>query len=103
MAEQKPTDRLQAPVGSLIPVSQELLAHGRARWGKSPDQKSIGQSDQQEEFAAWFPALEPKGFHLEFAFLKREPETAPTGGPNTDFLLLRFVWLLGLCHTKDTY
>ncbi len=36
-------------------------------------QKSIGESDQEQHVAPRLPALEPKGFDLEFGFLK--PET----------------------------
>jgi len=63
----------QAPVGSLAPMKQQLGTGKPQRWREQPEQKSIGQSDQQEHFAPRLPVLKSEGFDLEFGFLK--PET----------------------------
>ena len=63
----------QAPVGALAPMKQQLPTSKPQRGRKPGEQKSIGQSDQQEHFAPRLPALQSQGFDEQFAFLK--PET----------------------------
>jgi len=62
----------QAPVGALAPMKQQLPTSKPQRGRKPGEQKSIGQSDQQEHFAPRLPALQSQGFDEQFAFLKTE-------------------------------
>ena len=52
---------------------KEQLGTGKPERGsEQPEQKSRGQSDQQEHFAPRLPVLKSQGFDLEFGFLKTE-------------------------------
>src|SRR5437764_13154118 len=53
-------------------MKQQLGTGKPQRWREQPEQKSRGQSDQQEHFAPRLPVLKSQGFDLEFGFLKTE-------------------------------
>ncbi len=89
----------QAPVGSLAPMKQQLGTGKPQRWREQPEQKSIGQSDQQQHFAPRLPVLKSEGFDLEFGFLKTETflDFPPTnvGEGDVPGLLRRLDGLIG--------
>jgi hypothetical protein len=52
---------------------KEQLGTGKPqRCREQPEQKSRGESDQQQHFAPRLPVLKSQGFDLEFGFLKTE-------------------------------
>ena len=69
------------------------------RWREQPEQKAIGESDQQEHFAPRLPVLKSEGFDLEFGFLKTETflDFPPTnvGEGDVPGLLRRLDGLIG--------
>src|SRR5438034_10271451 len=64
--------RPQAPVGALAPMNEQPGTGKPERWREQPEQKAIGESDQQEHFAPRLPVLKSEGFDLEFGSLKTE-------------------------------
>jgi hypothetical protein len=61
------------PVGSLAPMSHQLGALGKQRWGEQKQEEAIRQGDEPKQLATRLPALESQGFDVQFGFLKAEP------------------------------
>ena len=91
--------RPQAPVGSLAPMNEQPGTGKPERWREQPEQKAIGESDQQEHFAPRLPVLKSEGFDLEFGFLKTETfrdfPTTNVGEGDVPGLLRRLDGLIG--------
>lgn len=83
MGEPKPTERPaetiqrkfrlpRTPVGALTPMAQQAGARQEPRGSQGRKEKPVGQRDEQEEFAARFPALQAQRFEAQFRFQKTE-------------------------------
>src|SRR5260370_10671820 len=83
MGEQKQTERQTEPidrkfggplppVGAWLPVKQQARASQQSAGSQHPEEKAIGQGNQQEQFAARLPVAQTQGFNEQFGFLKAE-------------------------------